>query len=223
MSEIAVVTAVAGDYDHIGSHQHYRSGVDYLFFTDGRSMPKDPQWEVVPLPDINVLDHRRLAKFPKLNPHYFEALRDYDYVIWIDGSMQIIHNNFVDDLLSYMKGSGLLLSPHFDGRDCGYGEATIRPKKYVNEPLDEQCAHYRSQGFPEHYGLWEAGLHARDMRSALVKTFGEIWLDENLAWSYQDQVSLGYSLWRSGLTPDVLPRSFRDFKWVHLNAHKSED
>jgi hypothetical protein len=222
MSDIAVVTAVAGDYDYIGSHSHYQSDVDYIFFTDGKSLPKDPQWEIHSLPEISVLDPRRLAKFPKLNPHYFKALRFYDYVIWIDGSMQIIHDHFIDEIMNHMD-DGLVLSPHFDGRDCGYGEATIRPQKYVNEPLDAQCDFYRKEGFPEHFGLWEAGLHARCMRNPLVKTFGEIWLDENLAWSYQDQVSLGYSLWKSGLVPEVLPKSFRDYSWVHLNAHKSED
>jgi len=42
-------------------------------------------------------------------------------------------------------------SPHFDGRHCAYGEATIRPPKYANEPLDEQVAFYQSEGFPYEY------------------------------------------------------------------------
>jgi hypothetical protein len=35
--------------------------------------------------------------------------------------------------------------------------------KYANEPLDEQCDFYRSEGFPEQYGLYECGVSARDL------------------------------------------------------------
>ena len=217
--DIAIVTAVAGNYDHVGNHV-YNEGVDYLYYTDGGSAPVDDFWKLRELPKI-PLDPRRVAKFPKLHPHYFEELRSYKYVIWIDGSMQIVKRNFVEEILSYMN-TGLVISPHFDGRDCGYGEATIRPPKYASEPLDEQVAYYYSQRFPEHFGLYEAGVQARDMRSSEVSNLGETWLGQNLMWSYQDQVSLGYCLWKTGFVPDVLPKSFREFKWVHINAHKSE-
>lgn len=221
MKEIAVVTAVAGDYDHIGTHV-YNKEADYLFFTDGKAHPIDQEWEVLELP-VGLTDiPRKLAKVPKLNPHYFERLNQYKYVIWIDGSMQIKTEQFIPEILSYMK-NGIVLSPHFDGRDCGYGEATIRPAKYANEPLDAQCDFYRSQGFPEHYGLWECGVQARDMTVPIVREFGELWMQEVLDWSTQDQVSCGYALWKTGLTPDLLDKSWRDYGWLHLNAHRRED
>lgn len=221
MNNIAVVTAVAGDYDYIGSHV-YNNDVDYLFFTDGQALPVDNQWQVIDLPTTVTDIPRKMAKFPKLNPHYFDRLRDYRYVIWIDGSMQIKTEQFVPEILSYMK-NGLVLSPHFDGRDCGYGEATIRPPKYADEPLDAQCDFYRSEGFPEHYGLWECGVQARDMTVPLVEEFGKVWMQEVLDWSTQDQVSCGYALWKTGLTPDLLDKSWRDYGWLHLNAHRRED
>jgi hypothetical protein len=218
---IAIITAVTGDYDHIGSHFYgENNNIDYIYFTDGKSRPRDKVWQVRNLPDL-PLDPRRLAKFPKLHPHYFPELRDYDYVIWIDGSMQIRSFVFVDEILSFLK-NGLVLSPHFDGRDCGYGEATIRPLKYRKQPLDEQTDFYYYRNFPEHFGLYEAGVQARDMKVSAVCDLGEVWLGQNLMWSYQDQVSLGYSLWKTGFVPDVLPKSFRKYNWVHINAHKSE-
>jgi hypothetical protein len=220
MNEIAVVTAVAGDYDHIGSHV-YNDNVDYLFFSDGTSLPKDPQWLVLSLYSEETNIPRKLAKYPKLNPHYFDILREYRYIIWIDGSMQIKSHNFVPEILSYLN-NGLVLSPHFDGRDCGYGEATIRPPKYADEPLDEQCDFYHSEGFPEHYGLWECGVEARDMTVPLVAEFGRVWMEQVLNWSTQDQVSCGYALWKTGLVPDVLDKSWREYDWLHINAHKRE-
>lgn len=221
MNEIAVVTAVTGGYDHVGSHV-YNQNVDYIFFTDGATEPLDSQWQVEILPNNITNDPRKLAKIPKLNPHMLESLNNYRYVIWIDGSMQIISSDFVNQILSYMDASGLVLSPHFDGRNCAYGEATIRPPKYQMEDLDGQCNFYRSQGFPENYGLWEAGVEARDMTVSLVKEFGEVWFNEVLTWTIQDQVSLGYSLWKTGLKPAVLDKSWREYNWLHLNAHKRE-
>ena len=223
LNEIAVVTAVAGNYDHAGSHSSYRDDVDYLYFTDGKSKPLDgKRWQVHSLPKGVTDIPRKLAKLPKLNPHSLDALGSYNYVIWIDGSMQIKSATFVEEILSYLD-NGLVLSPHFDGRDCGYGEATIRPPKYASEPLDEQCAAYREAGFPERFGLWECGVQARDMSKEDVRELGEVWMQEVLDWSTQDQVSCGYSLWKTGFTPDVLEKSWRDFGWLHLNAHKRED
>jgi hypothetical protein len=219
MKEIAVVTAITNNYDYIGSHV-YDPDADYIFFTDGTVEPTDKQWEVSILPDLTS-DLRKLAKIPKIHPHSLDRLSGYKYVIWIDGSMQIKSRKFVKEILSYLD-NGLVLSPHFDGRDCGYGEATIRPEKYVNEPLDAQVAHYRNEGFPEHYGLWECGVQARDMTVPLVSEFGNFWLQEILYWSIQDQVSCGYCLWKTGLVPDVLDKSWRYYDWIHLNAHTRE-
>ena len=220
-NEIAVVTAVTGSYDHVGTHKHYRHDVDYLFFTDGTSEPKDGIWQLRDIPEFTD-DPWKRAKLPKINPHAIEELRDYKYVIWIDGSMQIINAGFIDSILSYID-HGLVLSPHFDGRDCGYGEATIRPPKYQNERLDDQCNFYRSEGFPEHYGLWEAGVEARKMHSPGLEDFEEMWMKQIMDWTIQDQVSLGYSLWKTGFTPDVLDKSWRDYGWLHINAHRRED
>jgi hypothetical protein len=56
-----------------------------------------------------------------------------------------------------------------------------------------------------------------------VKQLGKIWYQQNITWSYQDQVSLPYCLWKTGYKPDVLPKSFREYNWVRINAHKRED
>ena len=216
-----ICTAVTGDYEHRASSMQI-DGVDFLFFTDGKCrFPIQKPWKEIILGDEH-LDNRRRSKRPKLNPHSIPEILNYKYMIWIDGSMQIINPFFVNEIMSFMT-NGFVVSPHFDNRDCAYGEATIRPKKYANEPLDEQVAFYRSEKFPEHYGLYECGLSARDMTNEGVKKLGELWHSQNLNWSYQDQVSFPYCLWKTGFLPDTLPKSFRYFDWVIVNAHTRED
>ena len=73
------------------------------------------------------------------------------------------------------------------------------------------------------YGLYECGVSVRDLTNPKVKELGELWHQQNLTWSYQDQVSFPYCLWKTGLEPDVLPRSFRDMSWIYLASHKNPD
>lgn len=215
-----VCTAVVGGFDYQTSSK-FIDGVDYIYFTDGKSpFPILPKWKEVVLGDEN-LDNRRRAKRPKIFPHSIDILNNYKYLIWIDGDMEIINENFVPEILSYLK-NGFVMSPHFDGRKCAYGEASIRPEKYAKEPFEEQINLYKSEGFPENYGLYECGVSARDMTNEEVKNFGEVWYHQNMIFSCQDQVSAPYCLWKTNFVPDVLPKSFRDFQWVHINAHTKE-
>ncbi len=220
MNRIAVVTAVTGGYDRPIKHTAaYRDDVDYLYFTDGQSSPADSEWQVCRLPEGITGDLRKLAKIPKLNPHMIPALCEYDYVIWVDGSMQIVNDNFVEEVLSFLY-RGLVLSPHWDDRDCGYDEAEVLiGTGYYDQDFEGQCDSYKKEGFPEHYGLYAAGVQARDMNVPKVKFFGEIWFREVLDWTSRDQVSCGYALWKSGLVPDVLDESFDKYGWVCINAH----
>lgn len=220
----AVITSVVGGYDHPSSH-NYMDGVDYILFTDGSYKPTSDRWRVEMLDNPRGLSNRRLAKLPKVNPFQFEVLSKYKYVIWIDGSLEILKPKFPLEILSYLK-KGWVASPHFDDRHCAYGEAAIcfgNHPKYKKEPLEEQCDNYRTIGFPENYGLYECGISARDMTKSGVRELCAHWSNEIDQWSTQDQVSFPFSLWSTGVEIDVLPKSFRDYGWVRVNAHKRED
>lgn len=217
----AIVTAVTGGYDY-QLDQPNINGVDFIYFTDGNSkFDINPPWNVQMLGDEH-LDNRRRSKRPKLNPHSISILNEYKYMVWIDGDMAIARAEFVDEIFSFMH-NGFVASPHFDNRHCAYGEATIRPAKYAKEPLDEQVEFYKREGFPEQYGLFECGVSARDLSNPKVKELGELWHSQNLTWSYQDQVSFPYCLWKTNFKPDVLPQTFRNFNWVYISAHTRED
>lgn len=231
-----ICTAVTGGYD-MPTVQMVSPGVDYIYFTDGQSLfPIGSPWKVEYLPEQDAhLDNRRRSKRPKLDPHSIPILNDYKYFIWIDGEISVHNPFFVPEILSYMK-NGFVVSPHSDscneegfftplpiGRHCAYGEATIRPPKYANEPLDEQVEFYQSQGFPHNYGLYSCGVSARDMTNKKVKEIGSLWHEQNLTWSYQDQVSFPYCLWKVGFEPDVLPKSLYHMNWLWLNLHTRED
>jgi hypothetical protein len=221
---IAVVTAVTGRYDHPRRDTHFDPDVDYLYFSDDWSakVAREP-WQRVRL-EMNGRDlhPRRLAKGPKLNPHRFDELDAYRYVVWVDGGIHIRSADFVREIVAMIGTSGIILSPHHDGRTDAYGEAEIRPPKYADEPLDEQVAAYHRAGYPGNDGLYECGVMARDMEHGNIRELGRYWEGEVERFSYQDQVSLPFVLWSLGLEPDVMPKSFRHMGWVAVNGHRSD-
>src|SRR4051794_22770884 len=99
VSDTAVVTAVAGDYDHPRSDV-FVDGVDYLFFHDEATAPP-AGWQSLPLPPHEGGPRRR-AKLPKLNPHAIPKLASYRYVIWVDGGISICSSDFVQEFLSHI-------------------------------------------------------------------------------------------------------------------------
>jgi O-antigen biosynthesis protein len=215
----AIVSAVTGGYDY-PQNSIIIDGVDYLMFTDGTASFV-PGWQYCELQNPLGLDSRRLAKGPKLNPHAFPALRSYEYLIWVDGSMTITNHNFVEEILAFMD-KGFVVSPHFDPRHCAYGEGEfcMSIPKYEDEPLRQQLDFYKEEGFPVDYGLYECGISARRMGTPGLSDLGSLWYEQNMTWSYQDQVSFSYALWKTGFEPDVLPETFRNFDWVIVNAHQ---
>src|SRR5437879_1575817 len=67
--------------------------------------------------------------------------------------------------------------------------------KYFDQPIAEQIESYRAEGYPARMGLIATGLIARST-AADLSAIEEMWWDENLRWSYQDQLSLPVVLWR---------------------------
>ena len=222
MNKVAVITGVAGGYDK-PVEQNPISGVDFIFFTDGVSVPKAGSiWQVEDLNTPPGLDPRRMAKFPKINPQRYPLLREYDYTLWIDGTLHIKDPSYVDTMISHVK-NGLVFSPHFENRDA-YSEATITGHpKYWNEPLSQQAEFYREEGFPEGTQLYECTTLGMDPNHPEALRLSENWLEHNLFWSYQDQVSLPFCVWRFGIEPGLLPQSWRKYDWMQMGIHQKDE
>jgi Protein of unknown function (DUF616) len=203
MKRTAIYTAIFGGHDDL-HEQPACPGVDYFCFTDDPSLSAEP-WQVVD--DAPRYDHPRLsAKWFRMHPH--EALSDYRHTIWIDGNFRLKSESFASEVLSYLddRGFAIPMHPH---RDNLIDEAVVSLEmdKYKDAPIIEQIEHYRSEGFDPGHGLWMTGLLARDNENDLIRTMNEMWMEENLRWTYQDQISLPYVLWKLDITPALIPFS----------------
>lgn len=217
MSRAAVYTAIFGGYDTLRD-QPVMPGFDMVCFTDDPSLTSD-QWRVeVVRPKQR---HPRMsAKWFKTNPH--KALPRHEHTVWIDAGIQVQRPDFAALVLGAATDTGLSLVRH-PVRDRVVDEARfcVDLPKYHGQPMLEQVEHYRSKGFPDESGLWAGGIIGRDSRP-VVRTLGRRWWRENRRWTWQDQLSLPYLLWRLDLAPGAVPFALGDIEHLRMVAHASE-
>lgn len=217
MNRAAVYTAIYGGYDTL-REQPVQPGFDMVCFTDDPDLTST-QWRVIHAPRRER--HPRMsAKWLKAHPH--KALPDYEHTVWIDGGVQIQCEDFAETVLAASTDTGLSLIRH-PWRDRVADEAKFCADldKYRHQPMMEQVEHYRRKGFPDESGLWAGGIIGRDSRR-IIRTLGRRWWRENQRWTWQDQLSLAYLLWRLDLTPGVVPFALTDDDYLLMVAHATD-
>jgi hypothetical protein len=153
----------------------------------------------------------------------FAARPAYDYLIWVDGCLEILSSDFVAEFIACIGAQGWAMFPHPD-RDCVYAElyAAKDMVKCLGEPLVEQVAAYRREGFPAQYGLMASTLIARDPRHAALSAINEDWWYEIQRWSNRDQVSLPVVLWRHRRWFDPVNLYLWDNPWFERLEHHTD-
>lgn len=217
---IYVYTALIGGFDFL-KEQHVIDGVTYICYTDLQDV-YSLTWNIMHAKPEH--EHPRISakRYKCLAHDYLPA--DCTYSIWIDASIMIRTPDFVPTCIESLKSNPVALMKH-PMADCAYEEAKgcANVPKYRGERIMEQMAHYRSLGFPGHFGLAAGGIIVRDMKNPLVREIGKQWLNENLMWTYQDQLSLPYVLWKNKTSFDPLPYHLDDRTHFTLFNHLRND
>lgn len=214
---IAIYTAIYGGYD-CPPPQPELDGVDWVCFTDNAELTATP-WTMRLQP--SRYEHPRLsAKWFKTHPH--RAVGGYRRTIWIDGNMRVTSPTFVRELLDILGDRSLAIFPHPD-RDNIFDEADVSAAmpKYDGLPVFEQVEHYRRQGYAGSE-LYASGLLVRDNVDRRMRRLNQAWLAECLRWTYQDQLSLPYLLWRHNVQPALIPYNLWDNHLIEIQPHLSE-
>lgn len=217
---VSVITAIFGNYDSLKDVAEQTINAKFVCVTDDPTL-RSETWSIKlePKAFAGKRHPRLLAKAPKFRPwRYVNSTQS----IWVDGSAQIFGANFVADVLEALGDEPIAQFRH-PWRDCIYDEGEVSKSmlKYQDLPIDSQLNYYRKQGHPEHWGLWAAGLIARNHGPEIEK-FGNLWLTENETWTYQDQLSEPYLLRQLGMRPVDLPHPFESNPWLSFLPHWSE-
>lgn len=194
---VAVVSAIFGGYDE---PCFVEQTVDcrYVMVTDDL-VSSAPGWEHVQV--RSHLHPRLVGKFPKCRPWEFV---DADLIVWLDGSI-FPQSGLVERMIADLGDGDVAFHPHPDRQSIvAEARASIPLPKYEGHDVMAQAEAYVAAGHPHDWGLWASTLFV--VRNSLkVRQFGQLWLDECVRWTVQDQLPLPVLLRQCGL--DVRPLS----------------
>jgi len=191
---VALITASYGALDPVRDLPDSHGFDEAICVTDRADLVGDGWRAFVDPRD----EHPRLAaKRPKMLPWLYT---DCDAAVWLDASFQITSSRLRWWVDQHLARETFVVWRHPEGRIDFADEAAVCQDwaKYREYPMRQQVQHYLRQGMPRGWGLFACGTIGW-VFTPHVKRLGAQWYDEQIRWSVQDQVSLPYLLWRSGL------------------------
>jgi len=195
--KVAIYTAVYGAYEKVRPAPDVDAPC--YFYTD--------DWVLAELARVNGWTPRRVNhgvatfngdpsitgpmlahKWWKTHPEL--ACPDAEISIWMDGSMEVAVEGYIERRLGQLGGEDLALMKHPE-RNCIFPEAEYSAAltwRYDATAITKQADHYRNF-HPADWHLFATGCIVR-RHVPVILELGHQWWHENITWSHQDQLSL---------------------------------
>lgn len=154
-----------------------------------------------PLPNLN---NRLKGKYCKILTH---RILGSDIFIWIDGSVQILTEDFVEWCCEQVKDCDVAISRHpdrtnvFDEIDYilrNTDTSTYLSQRYSEEPFVQERAFYEKKGLPRDFPLYACWFFVRKNNNKLNNVFDDWWM-RVLEFTNFDQTQFSYCAWKHRL------------------------
>lgn len=222
MTRTVVYAAPFGNTDPVMPVLESTPDVDYLVLTD-RAIRVPRPWRVrlVELP-IGLESNRMRNRWCKL--HASRLLADYDRSVYVDTHLQVVGDltELLDDFAASNSPIGLMRHPKSHSvdeeieRSLRYGRIT-RTDHDANWPA--QRARYRAAGFNDDLGVFFAAILLRNHRDPQLAELEDAWWHELTSGVTRDQVALPFAVWRTGVSPHLLPLDWSLDPYLHRWRH----
>ena len=156
------------------------------------------------------MDPRMAAKVPRARPDLYAP--GCDYLIWLDGNVQVKSDRFVAYVVGRMVSAGAGFAAYRHPYNDTYrqeAELAWTLDKYAGHPVREQASWYEAAGCPADTGMWWSGLFGVEA-GGWQRRLGDVWLREMFRWGAECQVSLPYAMWEASGND----RQTVDLPWV---------
>ena len=215
---IAVYTSIFGKYDLIQEPIFKPNNIDYFIITD-QDVKSDSMWKTREVKLSEKLSNTEKNRYVKMHPDLL--FPEYDYSIYVDGSIKII-----SDLTPFVKSIneyGIAVHKHSQ-RSCLYEEleSAIISYKISRKEADQYRAFLESERMPSQYGLCECGIIARQHNNRTCKKVMEDWWEQFNSYIKRDQISLPYVLYKNNITINqvaTLGENIYRNKSIRINEH----
>lgn len=225
--DVGIYSAIFGGKDSLKGQVFQTLPVTQFVYTD-EFFDEDKGWLQIQTEKLYGDDDRMNAKVFKVRtPTGKLEIMDRqnpDYLIWIDGSIQIKNTRFVEHMVEVCGDSMLALIPHPD-RNCVYQEydACIEHGR-LNDPEARQKAfgqllRYKKEKYMPEQGLYCGTVFIRNMNHPRIEEFNELWWQEIERGSFRDQLSLPYVLWKMGEQPAIFDINLWSNEFFEYKKH----
>jgi len=229
---VAVISAVYGGYDSPATHVPQSIPVDFFFFTDsdahapGYTIDKRKyHYEFRHENDTKALNNSyelnnhtfNQAKFYKQQFHRIPCLKKYDFIIWLDGSIELTCPYAIEKTIRAMQNSkkGVLTWKHemrnnikAEAKASHYHRYTSKfwnGQAQTYQDVDKQYDEYTRDHYKDDNGLYITCMVAWDMKHPKTVATLDLWFLQTLLYTTQDQISFPYVLWKMKNAVHVLP------------------
>jgi len=220
MPKIVVYTAIFNNYDWLKEPVTAPADIDFICYTDSKTL-KSKHWKIIRI-DLKGKSPSLLNREIKLLYPYTE-LRDYDYSLYVDGSM-MIKGDVGSFIKKYIANRPILINFKHPNKDCLFTEIKycIQRGRGIAEKLSEQYIIYEDAGMPEHFGLSDNKILLRDNHSELGEQLMREWFQHVVNYSGRDQVCLPYVLFKHKLKYSFFEENIEKNEyfetWPHNNV-----
>jgi hypothetical protein len=190
-----VYSVIIGKYDKILTFKK-QEGYNYFLFADQNY--KNTNWTIISISKLiekTNISKIKMTRYFKLFPHLF--FKDYDLSIYIDASF-IIKGNLNEILLRALNPSFYIYFLQHPRRSKILQEFSrvLSLKRDTKEIVNIVKKKYLKEKFPDNMGLTENCIIIRRHNNKKVIKLMKIWWNEIKNYSYRDQLSLMYAIWK---------------------------
>ncbi|MCM1222685.1 MAG: DUF616 domain-containing protein, partial [Lachnospiraceae bacterium] len=135
-------------------------------------------------------------RYCKMHPH--EIFPEYDFTIYVDGSIRI--KNPIAHFINNIGVSGLGIHRH-KIHDCIYIDGIFAEWLGLveKEKIIRELERYMEEGLPRKFGMCECMMIISDLQNKTGQQLYRKWYEEYQKGAGRDQFSFIYALWKMGL------------------------
>ncbi len=222
MHDVALISALYGDYDRFKEPVAQNGDVQYVCLTDNPDLRSDV-WEMVywPKPHQKPL---MAAKAPKMLPAWYSDARAS---VWVDMSVQVHNPDFALHAADCAH-DGVATWPHPWNPDLASEAAeSVGQVRYEGQRLLDQVDRYFDAGLPVDSSVRHTAVVAR-AHNDTTELLGLLW-DAEFEWSAADQIGFVWACWKTQVPMYDLPLEYahlmgfrtppQTYPWVSHHPH----
>jgi hypothetical protein len=244
-AKVCYITAIYGNYEVCTKiYPEQTMKADFICFTNNKDLINN-NWILDYTPyhflyksDIdddlyvnslsNNIHNNNIAKYYKQQFYKIPRLKNYDIIIWLDGSMEIYNPDATAILFKKMESKKMIAFEHFtcygllsnevieSAKMSRYTEHVYLGQIQPIQDIIKQYQDYLQEGYDEEYfkridpnrqhlGVYAVGIIGFQNNDEDVRKFLDLWYLQTLKYTLSDQIGFSYTAQKLNMVPYPLP------------------